>query len=523
MTAARTNETQTHAAPSSIYRILAAATAVLTACQPAAPTPPAPTNAPHTRASSTVFRITGPHDVITLDPAYATSELDAWITGDFLFDQLFTFDAAGALTPELAAAPPAVHPDQRTFTVTLRSDVVFHNGRTITADDVLFSIERLRSAGTGIASGDTIDNITAMQTPDERTIVFQLAEPQANFPAHLTNPWFSIMPRRETLVAGAAFGTRTVVGSGKYRLDAWDAGRRLRLIKRTASSFPAVIEFTLNAAAPVALEQFRNGEAEFAWFNPNAVELSDARSDPALTSAWRAAAGTTAAVLWLNPRSPRQHDAARRRRIVQSLDPADISTVLPDTHPISSLPMFSPAPSATLSMPMDAAASNSANSEPGDIDPADEFTLTGAVSAAAVEALAASLRDAGLRVRIVHGTPADLAAQVEAGRIDFVFAPRKFDPNDATTLFTTGGRCDADALLTICSPEIRDLIDQAQSMNFDDPTRQQLLRRAHDILIADEFRIVPVFVYDTPILCSASADACDIDARYGFPNITERK
>src|SRR6186713_594679 len=91
-------------------------------------------------------------DVTTMDPHYLASQPNMTV-GYHVFDALTHVDEKARLIPGLATSWRAV--DATTWEFKLRPGVKFHDGSELTAEDVLFSLERpLSIAGTpgGFAS-----------------------------------------------------------------------------------------------------------------------------------------------------------------------------------------------------------------------------------------------------------------------------------------------------------------------------------------------------------------------------------
>ena len=64
-----------------------------------------------------------------------------------LYDVLTVTDEQGAVQPRLATAWEPVDGDLTRWSVTLRDDAAFSDGRPVTADDVLFSLRRIQGKG----------------------------------------------------------------------------------------------------------------------------------------------------------------------------------------------------------------------------------------------------------------------------------------------------------------------------------------------------------------------------------------
>ena len=77
----------------------------------------------------------------TLDPMASTADLVGTIM-QHVYETLYTFDAKWNVVPMLAESLPKVSADGKTYAITLRKGVMLHNGRELTADDVVASLQR---------------------------------------------------------------------------------------------------------------------------------------------------------------------------------------------------------------------------------------------------------------------------------------------------------------------------------------------------------------------------------------------
>lgn len=104
-----------------------------------------------------------------------------------------------------------------TYTVKIRDDVKFSDGRALTAEDVAYTFE------TAAKSGSVVDLsvLDSVQAEDDHTVVFKLKEPMSTFvnllitmgivPKHAHNEDYAYNP----------------VGSGPYKLVQWDRGQQM--------------------------------------------------------------------------------------------------------------------------------------------------------------------------------------------------------------------------------------------------------------------------------------------------------
>ena len=103
-----------------------------------------------------------------------------------VFEGLMKPTPDGDLTPAIAENY-TVSEDHKTYTFTLREGVKFHNGDTVTAEDVVYSINRCAAATeTGIVQVEAFSVIEAVEAVDERTVTITISEPSNEFISYLT-------------------------------------------------------------------------------------------------------------------------------------------------------------------------------------------------------------------------------------------------------------------------------------------------------------------------------------------------
>ena len=138
------------------------------------------------------------------------------------------------LLPDLAEKTD-ISDDGKTVTFQLRSGVVFHNGMALTAEDVVYSLERVRTPPKGIVSPrkGLLGNIEAVEARGEQTVVVRLAQPQPDFLFLVSNPFNVIVPKRvaQPLDAQGLGMKRQVVGTGPFRLTQAIDGQLYELVR----------------------------------------------------------------------------------------------------------------------------------------------------------------------------------------------------------------------------------------------------------------------------------------------------
>jgi peptide/nickel transport system substrate-binding protein len=129
---------------------------------------------------------------------------------------LTEIDHTGAAIPELAESWEASS-GADIWTFRLRRDVTFHNGKTLTADDVIASINHHRGEDTKSAGKPLLKAVADIRKADERTVVFKLASGNADFPYVVSEYFFIIFPSKD-----GRCDWKSGVATGGYKLTEFE-------------------------------------------------------------------------------------------------------------------------------------------------------------------------------------------------------------------------------------------------------------------------------------------------------------
>ncbi len=138
-----------------------------------------------------------------------------------IFSSLVRFDSRGLPQPDLADSW-GVSADGVIYNFTIRSNATWHDGQPVTSDDVLFTIELIKSTGS-LFPQDIKDMWSQIQVRqlNDKTFQFELPEPFAPFLDYAT---FGVLPKHilESVpadqLASAEFNLKPI-GSGPYKFD----------------------------------------------------------------------------------------------------------------------------------------------------------------------------------------------------------------------------------------------------------------------------------------------------------------
>jgi peptide/nickel transport system substrate-binding protein len=139
------------------------------------------------------------------------------------FETLLEFDDEYQLQPTgLAESVDADNPKQ--YTIRLRDGITFQDGKPLTADDVIYSLQRIgtqKNGLTGFAATATMD-IKGIKKIDDRTVRLPLLSADSTIPQTLASYTFGIVPEGYEAFKGDA---STQIGTGAYKLKSFTPGQ----------------------------------------------------------------------------------------------------------------------------------------------------------------------------------------------------------------------------------------------------------------------------------------------------------
>lgn len=126
-----------------------------------------------------------------LDPRVGTDAVSERLA-ELLFSSLVRQDEASRIVPDLASYWET--PDATTYVFHLRAGVRFHDGRPLTADDVVYTFRSILDGSVETAKAGSYALIESVEAPDSATVVFRLSEPWAPFLWNLSAGAIGIVP-----------------------------------------------------------------------------------------------------------------------------------------------------------------------------------------------------------------------------------------------------------------------------------------------------------------------------------------
>ncbi|HVL26891.1 MAG TPA: ABC transporter substrate-binding protein [Acidimicrobiales bacterium] len=243
------------------------------------------------RGGTLVVALDG-QDPGNLNPA-VTSNGGVHTASEPMFNGLVGLDTEGRPTPELAESW-AVEQNGAVYRFTLRDNVRFHDGRTLTSDDVVFTFTNalLRYHSRTAASMNAAQ--VRVEAPDPRTVVFTFAAPYAPLLQQLNVTEAPIIPRHVyegcsdiSTVAGCP-PNRAPVGTGPFKFVSADANE-IRL-ERNPDYFRQGLPYLDGIVQRFIADQgtktlaLQAGEVDWAW-GVQGPDLATLRADRNITLA----------------------------------------------------------------------------------------------------------------------------------------------------------------------------------------------------------------------------------------------
>lgn len=171
----------------------------------------------------TEIRVALTSNINTLDPQETSATITEQVTHS-IYNTLITTDGK----PELADSWQQSE-DGLTWVFYLHKHVSFHNGQSFTANDVKASFMRIKNAPVTSPFHGSLENVDSIIVNDEYTITFVLKYRDFTIPAIFGSSEYSILPS-ELISTGHNF-SKNPVGTGPFKLDRWDDGIKIRLIR----------------------------------------------------------------------------------------------------------------------------------------------------------------------------------------------------------------------------------------------------------------------------------------------------
>lgn len=158
-----------------------------------------------------------------LDPTSAAAGAIDSVLYTNVFEGLTRFMGDGSVVPGLAESWE-ISEDGLTYTFKLREGVTFHDGTTMDAEDVKFTLDRINAEDSANAQKALYAAISEVTVVDPQTVEVKLSEPNGNLLFNLA--WGdAVIVAPESIEAIK----QTPVGTGAFKFDEWRQGDKITL------------------------------------------------------------------------------------------------------------------------------------------------------------------------------------------------------------------------------------------------------------------------------------------------------
>lgn len=248
----------------------------------------------------------------------------------YIYDTLLWKDGSGTLLPWLAERHEP-SPDGRIHTFLLRDGVLWHDGRRLTAHDVVFTFEYFLSREISPQVFVRPYGVSAVRAEGDRTVVVELSAPFVTFPSSVAGA-LPIVPEHVWSGVDDPSGVtdpEMLVGSGAYRLESYTPGEGAYLYTANDGFFLGPPFVGRIEMPPVAdeLASLLAGQIDAGGPNPIAGARPEAldpfRSDPAF-GILEGPNDFTLALYWNLARGGALGDVRFRQACCYPIDRADI-------------------------------------------------------------------------------------------------------------------------------------------------------------------------------------------------------
>ena len=181
----------------------------------------------------------------TLDPVKASDTASGEVTTQ-IYDGLLNFPNGEVPVKPLIATGVEVSDDFTTYTFNLKEGVQFHNGKEVTANDVIYSWERLAASKNSRAKADIltsvgvvhetdkegnyVSNSLGLKAVDDYTLQMEIEKPFHAVMQVLANNQFAAIPEGiigdikgyEGQMPYQKFATSNPIGAGPFKFETWE-------------------------------------------------------------------------------------------------------------------------------------------------------------------------------------------------------------------------------------------------------------------------------------------------------------
>jgi peptide/nickel transport system substrate-binding protein len=280
-----------------------------------------------TQKYGTVLKVGMQTDPVGLDP-HVTEATSTRNQLENVYDTLVKFDSKGKIGPSLARSW-RVSKDAKTWTFTLRSNVKFHSGRTFTASDVVFSINRIKDPNVKSPRAEDFAVVDSITAKNNATVVMQLQKPFAPLLAKLAQSLNVIVAKESVATINSKPN-----GTGPFMFVEYIPSTRMVLKKNPnywetdakGNKLPYLdgITYSYLPDPTARTTALRTGQVDWIEYVP-AADVATLRKDPGVQIVGGLSANFRA--MYLNVKQKPLDDVRVRQALAYAIDPQEVVDV----------------------------------------------------------------------------------------------------------------------------------------------------------------------------------------------------
>ncbi|WP_295312987.1 ABC transporter substrate-binding protein [Roseobacter sp.] len=251
-----------------------------------------------------------------LDPTSAAAGAIDSVLYSNVFEGLTRFMADGSVVPGLAKSWE-ISDDGLRYTFTLQDGVLFHDGTTMDAEDVIFTLDRILAEDSANAQKALYEAISAVDVIDPLTLRVTLSEPNGNL-------LFNLAWGDAVIVAPESIENikQMPVGTGAFKFVEWAQSDRIELVRNDDYwGTPAVLDsatFKFISDPTAAFAAVMAGDVDFFSAFPAPENLPQFEADPRFQVLVGSTEGET--ILSINNKMPPFDNLLVRRAVAHAID-----------------------------------------------------------------------------------------------------------------------------------------------------------------------------------------------------------
>ena len=198
--------------------------------------------------------------IVAIDPGLVSSDAEVMVA-NAVYDYLVDVDVNNNIIPRLAKS--WTQPDNTTYIFQLAEGVTFHDGSEFTAEDVVWTFDRLRDEELGLPTSSLYANIDSIEATGDLEVTFNLTDPNPFFLFDLSDNHALV------LKAGTEDADTNFNGTGPFKVTNYSPEDRLTM-EANADYFVegephlAGVEIVFFNDQRARVEALRDGQADLA-------------------------------------------------------------------------------------------------------------------------------------------------------------------------------------------------------------------------------------------------------------------